>query len=235
MISCATLILERNILNSNIYICSDSQAALRALLSPRISSKLIAECRDKLNKLCSSNSVTLLWVPGHSDIEGNERADELARNGSEHPFVGPPPAVGVSINFGKGAIKALNCKKLTERWSTVTTCRQTKLFIEGPNRNLSRFLLGLRKTELKSMIGVLTGHGHFNKHLTTIGIRSDPICECCLEAIDTAEHFICECPAFSRLRHTILSSHFLPSNELKKVPWKNILRFIRASERFIVT
>jgi hypothetical protein len=37
-----------------------------------------------------------LLGPGHSGIRGNEIADELAREGSAHQFVGPEPALGVS-------------------------------------------------------------------------------------------------------------------------------------------
>ena len=37
--------------------------------------------KDILFELTSQ--VTLLWIPAHCDIEGNERADELARRGTE--------------------------------------------------------------------------------------------------------------------------------------------------------
>jgi len=32
-------------------------------------------------------------VPGHAGVEGHERADELAKIGSEHPVCGPDPLI----------------------------------------------------------------------------------------------------------------------------------------------
>ena len=37
----------------------------------------------------------ILWVPGHSGVDGNEKADELARAGSDSEFIGPEPAIGI--------------------------------------------------------------------------------------------------------------------------------------------
>jgi hypothetical protein len=44
-------------------------------------------------------------VPGHEDIVGNETADQLARTESEHPFIGPEPACGISVGIAKKAVK----------------------------------------------------------------------------------------------------------------------------------
>ena len=59
--------------------CSDSQAALMALRSSKVTSSLVAETMRALEELSMFNSVRLLWIPGHSDIPGNETADQLAK------------------------------------------------------------------------------------------------------------------------------------------------------------
>jgi hypothetical protein len=42
--------------------------------------------------------------PVITEFVGNERADQLARIGSEHPFTGPEPACSISIGVAKKAV-----------------------------------------------------------------------------------------------------------------------------------
>jgi hypothetical protein len=70
--------------NMKICICSDSKAALMALSSYTILSKLLHQCWLSLQDLSNNNRVRLFWVLGPCDIKGNEEADRLTRMGSEY-------------------------------------------------------------------------------------------------------------------------------------------------------
>ena len=61
-----------------ISIFSDSVAALIALDSVLVSSKLVSECRNSLNNLGSWNKITLYWVLAYVGIPGNEKTDSQA-------------------------------------------------------------------------------------------------------------------------------------------------------------
>jgi len=60
----------------------DSQAELKALSNPQITSRLVWDCTTALQQLSSHNAVKLFWVPGHSGIYGNEQADQLPKAAS---------------------------------------------------------------------------------------------------------------------------------------------------------
>ena len=87
-----------------ILIFYDSQAAIKALSSPKVTSGLVTECLDALSVLASLNEVTLVWVPGHCGITGNEEADKLARQASATPLFGPEPALEIPRCSAKEAI-----------------------------------------------------------------------------------------------------------------------------------
>jgi ribonuclease HI len=84
--ACADENIDKNYKNRNIYIISESQAAIKALSKYQITSKLVWECHESHMQLARQNRVQLVWAPGHEGIVGKEIADYLAKTGSEHTF-----------------------------------------------------------------------------------------------------------------------------------------------------
>uniref|UniRef100_T1H0N6 RNase H type-1 domain-containing protein n=1 Tax=Megaselia scalaris TaxID=36166 RepID=T1H0N6_MEGSC len=61
-----------DIVNKNIVICTDRKAAINAISSWVIKLKLVLDCVKMLNNLGNCNKVFLIWVPSHSNLEGND-------------------------------------------------------------------------------------------------------------------------------------------------------------------
>ena len=69
--------------NRQITILSDSTSSIQALDKIKIKSHSVSSCKNALRKLTKRNTVKLIWIPSHSNYDGNEIADILAKAGSK--------------------------------------------------------------------------------------------------------------------------------------------------------
>ena len=73
--------------------------------------------------------IKLAWVPDHSNIEGNDIADSLARKGSSNSFVGPEPYIGVPWSTIKSCIDKWLYDKRVEFWNDYPGLEHAKAFM----------------------------------------------------------------------------------------------------------
>jgi hypothetical protein len=93
---------------------------------------LVWDCHQSPIQLAEYYRVQLIWVPGHEGIVGNETADQLARTGSENPFIGPEPACGISIAAAKKAVRDWTDMNHKKHWESTTGLKQAKGFYQNP-------------------------------------------------------------------------------------------------------
>ena len=68
----------------SIHICSDSSAVLAAVAKTTTESSLVWGCAQVLGKLVALNKVTLVSIPGHQGIPGNEKEGIQTGYGKGH-------------------------------------------------------------------------------------------------------------------------------------------------------
>jgi len=126
ILQCATILKTLYLGQREIYICSDSQAAIKALPKRKITFKLVWECREALTAISESHLVCLTLVPGHTGIQSNDRGDQLARQTSSQTFVGPETVLPILYSMVKTAIRDWAYSLMDNRWQDLTGCRQAK-------------------------------------------------------------------------------------------------------------
>jgi ribonuclease HI len=88
----------------NMYILADSPAAINALNDSQMNSKLLWRWTPNYSGIVISRwwnwlnirGFKLTYVLGHTGIERNETADQLARQRSSKPLIWTEPAFGIS-------------------------------------------------------------------------------------------------------------------------------------------
>ena len=125
-------------------------------------------------------------MPGHSDIEGNERADKRAWESSATVFTGPEPALGIASSIVKARIRNLSTAKFRVKWLEQEGLKQSRVFIkELWSKSETRRLLRLNRGHLRAFVGVLTGHWLVNYHLHNIRLSDESECRFSDEAEET--------------------------------------------------
>ena len=192
---------------SPVLICSDSQSALTALDS---NSPEMSDIRAGLDT--SETRVILQWIPGHSEIPGNEAVDKEAKAATNMDS----DDTDIPISFSSA--KALIMRTIKDpphnhqRTREVYGNRSPKI-----SNNLSR------KDEVL-LAQLRSGHCYLLKAYRRIVDESvDPTCPHCQEAPQTLEHWLQQCPGQARLRLSIFGCVDPPLSVLRDKPEEVIL------------
>ena len=171
----------------------DSQAALLALNSKDISSRLVGDTVHNLNLI--SGSVRLVWIKAHVGHEGNETADKLAKLGTTRPT---PAPLALPKQVAKQAIKEAIDEMWHFEWYQYNDGRQSKQFYKQPNRSKAKYCYNLNRQEFGRLVRIITGHNNLFYHRSNVdktGV-TNPLCRFCQEVNETFYHFATDCPCF---------------------------------------
>ena len=154
-------------------------------------------------------NVTLLWIPSHCNIPGNERADELAKIGSEEMSQDNTP---VTHAIMKAKIKAKRWPIKHQRAKDIfKTAQKPRFKIEGKWPKHVRSLYSRLRTdhamELKT-------------YRLRLGQEEDAVCEKCGLEDETIKHILCNCPAIDTKRRELWQDEKIDVSDLVKEPDK---------------
>ncbi|CDO68734.1 hypothetical protein BN946_scf184652.g61 [Trametes cinnabarina] len=204
---------EPRVTRANILL--DNKAAIRAVSKrrPRPGQQLVELFHRRLKHLKSkrrSLSLTVVWVPGHKGVAGNERADMEAKDASMNDETDLPPALQCLRHLPKSqsALKAAYKKKLsrdwTDRWkaSKQGTRLARNVDPSPPGKQVLKLFKDLPRRQASILTQLRSGHVGLNAFLHRIKAVSSPLCSTCQSA-ETVQHYLLTCRRWLAQRDTL--------------------------------
>jgi len=181
-----------------VVIFSDSLSAIKALSGFKEKGRfdLFNKIRCFHNDLFySGNSVWVSWVPAHVGIEGNEKADALAKDSLK--LVGP----SFNLQYSVEEIMPLVNKFSFERWNAIYKDiskggKYKEMFPEVSFQNKSQDYL---RSQSVQMFRLVTGFNRLNYHGFKIKYSDSQLCEVCGVG-ETSRHFVMDCVRYDSQR-----------------------------------
>ena len=224
--ACEFLLLQQ--LSTPVHIHVDCQSVLYALQAPYITSGMVKYTADLLSDLTQGQDVTLQWVKAHIGIPGNEEADTAAKAGSRSNRKTLSTILPPRKAWKNQTRKSRNLS-WTKQWAENPHCRQTKLFLKGPQPRIWIDMKPCTQNKISRIVRFITGHCFMNRHNTLIdkgyAALDDPEAQCrlCEEAEESPAHLITECPVLNNVRVNTLYSWQLDTPP----PWSpELIKFI---------
>ena len=140
----------------------------------------LVELKHQLTTLSKHTAVVLQWIPAHSGIKGNEKADKLAKEGTKLE----QPITRATYRETRTLIK--------HRWNTSFTNAHTGYNPHQDPRHL------LPRSQQTTIFRLRTGHCRLKAHLRRIGVAESAQCDC--EGEQTPAHVLQTCRLLNHLQ-----------------------------------
>lgn len=159
-------------------------------------------------------------------VEGNEMADELAKQGANSILIGPEPFCGVPKCSVKRAMSSWEIRRMEQYWTGLPGHDGAKIFMPFYSHKGSKEALKLGRRDLRTLTAMYTGHCDLKLHQFRIGRGSDKWCRFCDEEEESPQHILGECGRLMTKRRRFLGAYILHPHELIWLSPTGILGFM---------
>jgi RNase H len=190
-------------------IYTDSQTAIKAIERPGRQSgqsiiKDLLDCIDEIMDEHRHLQVDIIWIPGHSEIQGNERADVEAKKAAADPTLHQlrrhRPLKSARTRHIRKMAKEQWHKIWTEGTKNAKALRHiTKMKRKGNKTGPKLYNDMINRDTAATIVQLRTGHCGLNHYLHRFGINGSPYCECGYGK-ETVEHYLLECRNYKEPR-----------------------------------
>ena len=136
------------------------------------------------NAVQNTQSLVLQWIPAHCGIEGNERADSLAKEGSQ--------LEQIERDLMYSEVKTIIKNSMNNKWKE-----------SHPEFNRQDGVHQLDRRGQTTIFRLRTGYNRLRHHMNRVfKVGETNLCSCG-EAAETAEHVLQNCQTYDALRQSI--------------------------------
>jgi len=258
LILAAHLLSTKNEATFPASILADNQAVIRSgeNLTAKSGHHLLLRFRNSIRRLqdkkdLDKKDVTVRWIAGHKDVEGNEVADreaKLAAKGALYssPKKKLPMSLRKPLPRSISALKQAHNARLKKLWKEEWTRsprfpHMSSIDPSLPSKAFMKLIGNLQKRQAGLYTQLRTGHVPLNKHLHRFKRSDSPNCLQCGDTTpETVHHLLFTCPRYDRERFILERdvgrkayhvAHLL-SNAKAKV---HLLRYVNETRRLAPT
>lgn len=230
-------------------ILIDNQAAIPRSCRPAPKSaqylaQSVCESALELRRLYPDLVLQIAWVPGHAGVEGNDLADEHAKDAASDPNMPLATMPGHRSRLlpkNRSALKAVYNSELeltwTNRWIlSERGMRFAHFDPDPPSLKHVQKLDALSRPQASLYTQLRSGHIGLNFFLHRIGASDSPNCTTC-HVPETVNHFLMQCSRFvahrSRLRLAIAPAPLDTRTLLSSENIKAVSSFCIETRRFV--
>ena len=142
--------------------------------------------------------LTLQWIPGHCNLQGNDRADKLAKEGARKEQPDNPCSFKTLRRITKGKSR----EEWLRRWRDGDTGRVMYREMQEPNPNDD--INSLSRKHQSAIFQLRTTHSKLNYNLNRFDPCYTPLCRNCIHPYETTDHVLFECPGLRAERERLL-------------------------------
>ena len=143
--------------------------------------------------------LNLIWVPGHADITGNEKADRAAKNGCLIPTDSDQTEF-ISEQVLFGWVKEKSLKRWGEMWRRSESGNWTRFFLGEVGKKL---LLPQDRDTGVTYVRALLNNAAVADNMFRMGLADSSDCSCG-EGRETVEHLLIECSSEAGCRGKLI-------------------------------
>ena len=235
-----------HILNAQILL--DNQPVIHALKRRGVQSGqyLIdlfhSELKD-IKKFRPGLRLHLNWVPGHEGVDGNELADQKAKDAARGASSPLPHRLHTlcDLPVSIAALQDSAKKDLRTKWATIWATDNHAQRIRSfdptpPGKKILHFLRQFPKADSSIMVQLRSAHAGLNAYLFRFNAVDSPLCTLC-QVPETVDHYLFSCRKYlqprSDLRSAVHPKPFTKATLLSvRAYGPAILGFVHKTERF---